>query len=176
MTTSRQKTLSQDEIRRRFHERGLKVTPQRTAIYRSLVESDVHPTAEDLYRTVKRLHPTVSPNTVYYTLGVLREAGLVHEVNYWHDRSRFDGNLALHHHLICVGCRKIEDLTDRGLDRLRAPAHRAGFEVVAHRVEFQGYCAACRKRARRTTNHRIGRQTRRTSSIHRTNRRGGHHG
>jgi Fur family peroxide stress response transcriptional regulator len=173
--TSRQSSLSQDEIRRRFHQRGLKVTPQRTAIYRSLVESDAHPTAEDLYRKVKRLHPTVSPNTVYYTLGVLRGAGLVREVNYWHDRSRFDGNLELHHHLICVGCRKIEDLTDRGLDRLRVPAHRAGFEVIAHRVEFQGYCASCRKRAGRTTKNRIGTEARRTSTQP-TNRRGGHHG
>jgi Fur family peroxide stress response transcriptional regulator len=173
-------TLSQDEIRRRFHERGLKMTPQRTAIYQALVESDRHPTAGDLYRTVKRLYPTVSPNTVYYNLGVLRAAGLAHEVNYWHDRSRFDGNLALHHHLICLGCRKIEDLTDNGLDHLRAPARRAGFEVIGHRVEFQGYCAACRRRAGGPaaggqTSARRGAQTAGTSK-RRTNRRGGHHG
>jgi Fur family peroxide stress response transcriptional regulator len=158
-------TLSQDEIRRRFHERGLKMTPQRAAIYQALVQTDSHPTAEDLYRTVKRLYPSVSPNTVYYNLGVLRAAGLAHEVNYWHDRSRFDGNLALHHHLICLSCRKIEDLTDRDLDRLRAPARRAGFEVIGHRVEFQGYCAVCRRSIKTAV-----------TNTRRTNRRGGHHG
>jgi Fur family peroxide stress response transcriptional regulator len=138
-----------DEIRRRFREHGLKTTPQRTAIYRALLESTEHPTAEDLYRTVRRLHPSISPNTVYYTLGVLRAVGLAHEVNYWHDRSRFDGNMALHHHLICLGCRRIEDLTDAALDRLAVSRDRKDFEVLGHRVEFHGYCAACRRGAGR---------------------------
>jgi Fur family transcriptional regulator, peroxide stress response regulator len=145
-------TVSELEIRRRFRERGLKVTPQRTAIYLALLQSHGHPTAEELYRSVRRLHPTLSPNTVYYTLGALRAAGLVHEVNYWHDRSRFDGNITPHHHLICLGCRTIEDFTDDSLDDLRGSKRRAGFEVIGHRVEFHGYCAACR-RQRRTAAH-----------------------
>jgi Fur family peroxide stress response transcriptional regulator len=141
--------VTAEEIRRRFRERGLKLTPQRAAIYRALVESRAHPTAEDLLREVQREHPMVSPNTVYYTLGALRRAGLVQEVNYWHDRARFDGNLAPHHHLICLGCRTITDLTDAALDRLAAPAgSRAGFVVTGHRVEFHGYCAGCRRRGR----------------------------
>ncbi|MCA1837832.1 MAG: transcriptional repressor, partial [Actinobacteria bacterium] len=106
----------------------------------------------ELYRSVRRLHPTLSPNTVYYTLGALRAAGLVHEVNYWHDRSRFDGNITPHHHLICLGCRTIEDFTDDSLDDLGGSKRRAGFEVIGHRVEFHGYCAACR-RQRRTAAH-----------------------
>ncbi|WP_447974597.1 Fur family transcriptional regulator [Nitrospira sp. Kam-Ns4a] len=140
--------LTPEEIRRRFRERGLKVTPQRMAIYRALAASTAHPTAEDLLRQVQREHPMISPNTVYYTLGALREAGLVQEVNYWHDRSRFDANIALHHHLICLGCRKIQDLTDVALDRLAVPRRvRGQFNVIGHRVEFHGYCAACRRRA-----------------------------
>ena len=94
--------LGQEDIRWRFHARGVKVTPQRAAIYQALAERADHPTADDLYRHVRRQYPMISPNTVYYTLGVLREAGLLHEVNYWHDRSRFDANISLHHHLICL--------------------------------------------------------------------------
>ena len=98
-------------------------------------------------------------------LGGQLSAGLVHEVNYWHDRSRFDANLELHHHLICLGCRKIEYVTDVGLDRLKIPPQRrAAFEVTGHRVEFHGYCAACRKARRRSTrgkNSFIQRQQRR---------------
>lgn len=139
--------LTPEDIRRRFRERGLKVTPQRAAIYRALAESTAHPTAEDLLREVQRTHPMISPNTVYYTLGALRRAGLVQEVNYWHDRTRFDANIALHHHLICLGCRTIRDLTDETLDRLAVPRReRGGFSVTGHRVEFHGYCAACRRR------------------------------
>ncbi len=140
-------TISLDEMRKRFRERGVRMTPQRAAIYGALAGTTSHPTAEDLYREVKKIHPMISQNTVYYTLGVLREAGLVREVNYWHDRSRFDANIGLHHHLICLGCRKIEDLMDATLDRLSVRVgSRLDFEVTGHRVEFHGYCAACRRR------------------------------
>ena len=133
------------EVRRRFQARGLKVTRQRVAIYRALAETTAHPTAEALYRRVKKQHPMMSQNTVYYTLGALKAAGLVHEVNYWHDRARFDANMALHHHLICLGCRRIEDLTDAALDNLVVSARQtSGFHVVGHRVEFHGYCGECR--------------------------------
>lgn len=141
--------LAPDEMRQRFRERGLKMTPQRAAIYQALAGTTSHPTAEDLHRQVRRQHPMISPNTVYYTLGVLREAGLVYEVNYWHDRSRFDANIDLHHHLICLGCRSIQDLTDEALDRLAVSDRaRAGFSITGHRVEFHGYCAACCRRGR----------------------------
>ena len=150
--------LSLEELRRRLRIRGVKVTPQRVAIYRTLVERLDHPTAEDLHRKVRRVYPRISPNTVYYTLGVLKSAGLVHEVNYWHDRSRFDGNIELHHHLICLGCRKIIDLTDAALDRLRVSSRvRTGFEVTGHRVEFHGYCATCRRKSGVRERHREGR-------------------
>ncbi len=136
--------LTQDEMRERFRARGLKMTPQRAAIYQVLAGTTSHPTAEDLHRQVKRRYPMISPNTVYYTLGVLREAGLVHEVNYWRDRSRFDANISPHHHLICLGCRRIQDLADEALDRLSVSDRvKTEFEVTGHRVEFHGYCAAC---------------------------------
>lgn len=141
--------LTLEEIRRRFREKGLKVTPQRAAIYKALAETSSHPTAEDLHRQVTRLHPMISPNTVYYTLGSLKAAGLVHEVNYWHDRARFDANLAPHHHLICLKCRRIQDMTDEALDRLSVSKRvKAQFEVLSHRVEFHGYCAGCQKAMR----------------------------
>ncbi|HTK88469.1 MAG TPA: Fur family transcriptional regulator [Nitrospiraceae bacterium] len=139
--------LTLDEIRRRFRACGVRLTPQRVAIYQALTGTAAHPTAEALYRQVKRQHPMLSQNTVYYTLGTLKAAGLVHEVNYWHDRARFDANMALHHHLICLGCRRIDDLTDDGLDNLVISARRAsGFHVLGHRVEFHGHCAECRYR------------------------------
>ena len=125
------------------------MTAQRAAIYQELVGRADHPTAEDLHRQVGRQYPMMSLNTVYYTLGVLKKAGLVHEVNYWHDRSRFDANIGLHHHLICLGCRSIQDVTDGVLDRLKVSSRtRAGFDVTGHRVEFHGYCAACRRAVR----------------------------
>jgi Fur family peroxide stress response transcriptional regulator len=140
---------TEEELRCRFRECGLRLTPQRAAIYRALVRTTSHPTAEALYASVRRTYPNISQNTVYYTLSALRRAGLAQEVNYGHDGARFDGNLALHHHLICVACHRIEDVMDERLDRLPlAIAVTKGFEISRHRVEFYGFCEPCRRKSR----------------------------
>ncbi len=138
--------LHPQEIQARFRRHAVRVTRQRAAIYAALAETTSHPTADDLYRLVKRQQPMMSRNTVYYTLGVLRKAGLVQEVNVGHDVARFDGNVSMHHHLICLGCGQIVDVMDEGLNRLDLSSGQArGFHLVGHRVEFHGYCASCRQ-------------------------------
>lgn len=145
--------LTPEIIREQFKIRGLKTTPQRTAIYKALAETTNHPTAEDLYRQVSKTFPMISQNTVYYTLTVLRDAGLVQEVNFWHDRARFDANISPHHHLICLTCRSISDLSDNGLNQISSPAGiPADFEVIGHQVEFRGYCGACSQNKNRSIN------------------------
>ncbi len=138
--------LSLDDIRKKFRDNNLKSTPQRTAIYQALVHSTAHPTAEDLFTQVSPTFPMLSVNTVYYTLGVLRTAGLIQEVNIGHDRARFDANLSPHHHLICVGCHTIVDVMDPRLNRLSSPSGiPKDFEITSHQVAFRGYCGTCRR-------------------------------
>ena len=138
--------LDPQEIEARFRRHAVRVTRQRAAIYAALAETTSHPTAEDLYRTVRCQHPMMSRNTVYYTLGVLRQAGLVQEVNVGHEVARFDGNVTVHHHLVCLACGRIVDVMDDGLNQLAIPSRQArGFHVLGHRVEFHGYCASCRQ-------------------------------
>jgi Fur family transcriptional regulator, peroxide stress response regulator len=132
-------------LQQRFQEKGLKLTPQRLAIYQMLMNTEAHPTADDIYHAVKPTYPMLSLNTVYYTLAAFKEAGLVWEVPVEHASSRYDANMDQHHHLVCLGCGKIEDLYDDTLDRLRLPAaNQRGFDVRMHRVEFRGYCEPCR--------------------------------
>lgn len=141
--------ISSDMIRERFRGRGLKRTPQRTAIYKALAETTSHPTADDLYRHVSKAYPMISQNTVYYTLAVLRDVGLIQEVNFWHDRARYDANISPHHHLICLNCRSISDLSDHRLNQLSSPAGiPSDFQVIGHQVEFRGICGACRRKNR----------------------------
>ncbi|MBA2251800.1 MAG: transcriptional repressor [Nitrospirales bacterium] len=72
---------------------------------------------------------------------------MAHEVNYWHDRARFDANMDLHHHLICLGCRRIEDITDDALDQVTVSSRRqSAFQVLRHRVEFHRYCQDCQRK------------------------------
>ena len=138
--------ISQEDIRTRFKAHGLKVTPQRAAIYKALAETTSHPTAEALFQQVSQDYPMISPNTVYYTLSTLKGAGLAKEVNYWHDGARFDANVTPHHHLICLGCRAIFDIEDQSLNQIqhkaKLPKH---FQVLSHQVEFYGYCTSCQK-------------------------------
>lgn len=142
--------LSLDQMRKALRNRGLKFTTQRHAIYRALAASKEHPTAEDLYRRVKRSHPALSINTVYNTLEALKEVGAAEEISLWHDRARFDANLEPHHHMACLGCRKIADLHDPTLNRLALPARiRGRFLVTGHRIEFHGYCRDCQKKLKR---------------------------
>ncbi|MFO0716225.1 MAG: transcriptional repressor [Nitrospira sp.] len=138
-------TINPQDIQVRFRRHAVRLTRQRAAIYAALVATTSHPTADDLYRMVRREHRMMSRNTVYYTLGVLRKAGLVQEVNVGHEVARFDGNVTIHHHLICVQCGRIEDVMDEELDRLEISTTQArGFHILGHRVEFHGYCVGCR--------------------------------
>ncbi len=149
--------LSLDAIKLKFRDYGLKSTPQRTAIYQALVHSTAHPTAEDLFAQVSPAYPMLSLNTVYYTLGVLRTAGLVQEVNVGHDRARFDANLSPHHHVICQGCQTILDVMDPRLNRLTSPSGiPKDFQITSYQVAFRGYCGTCRRSSLPTTTAQSG--------------------
>jgi Fur family peroxide stress response transcriptional regulator len=151
--------LSLDVIQQKFRDCGLKSTPQRTAIYQALVHTTAHPTAEDLFEQVSPAYPMLSMNTVYYTLSVLRTAGLVQEVNIGHDRARFDANFSPHHHVICLGCQTILDVMDPRLNRLHSPSGLPkDFEITSYQVAFRGYCGPCRRSGSPKTTSPSGRR------------------
>ena len=139
----------EQRIKKLFMAKGLKRTPQRCAIYEMLTGRTDHPTAEDIYRTVKRTFPMISQNTVYYTLSTLQEAGLISEVNFGHEHARFDANMDRHHHLVCVSCQEINDLYDGTLDRLAMSSKKGRqYTILGHRVEFYGYCKRCQEKSK----------------------------
>lgn len=124
--------------------RGMNVTYQRMAIFKSLMATKNHPTAEDIYREVLKEHPTLSRATVHKTLETLAEQHLISKVTQLHDRARFDGNTHPHHHLVCIHCKKIIDIESESLEGLSVPANLGnGFEVINYRVQFDGICSEC---------------------------------
>jgi len=131
---------------------GLAVTPQRLAIFRRLVATDRHPSAEELHAAVRREMPTLSLATVYKTLDTLAGIGAVRPVSRLGARGRWDANLEPHHHLVCTACGTVSDVTEPRLEAAARPAAavaaRHGFEVAGHSVEIFGRCAACRGRRR----------------------------
>lgn len=133
------------KLQQRLQEKGVKLTPQRFAIYQMLAGSEAHPSADEIYQAIKPTFPMLSLNTVYYTLSSLKEAGLAWEVPVEHGPSRYDANMDHHHHIICLTCGKIDDFYDEALDSLTPSGGNVhGYEIRSHRVEFHGYCAPCR--------------------------------
>ena len=85
---------------------GLKVTPQRTAIYKELAKTDQHPSTEMIYKNIKDYFPNISLTTVYRTLETFEKHGLISVVNQLYNAARYDANLTPHHHIVCVECKK----------------------------------------------------------------------
>lgn len=127
---------------------GVRITPQRHAILNYLMESMGHPTADEIYRALAAQFPSMSVATVYNNLKVFLEAGMVHELTYGDNSSRYDANLSDHYHIVCEKCGKMEDFRYPSLlDVERFAAEETGFEVHGHRLELYGLCKSCRSSA-----------------------------
>lgn len=83
---------------------GVKITPQRMEIYRELVCTEKHPDADTLCTRIRKRMPHVSLDTIYRTLSLSEEIGLIQKVDILCDRARFDANVDLHHHFVCREC------------------------------------------------------------------------
>ncbi|TKH46336.1 peroxide-responsive transcriptional repressor PerR [Paenibacillus sp. FSL R10-2782] len=123
---------------------GVRITPQRHAILNYLMESMGHPTADEIYRALESKFPSMSVATVYNNLKMFIEAGMVHELTYGDNASRYDANVSEHYHIICEKCGKIEDFSYPYLADVEHHASlETGFEVHGHRMELYGVCKAC---------------------------------
>ncbi|MFB5678590.1 peroxide-responsive transcriptional repressor PerR [Paenibacillus terreus] len=124
---------------------GVRITPQRHAILNYLMESMGHPTADEIYRALEPQFPSMSVATVYNNLKVFLEAGMVHELTYGDNSSRYDANISDHYHIVCEKCGKIEDFSYPSLLEVeKFAAEETGFEVHGHRLELYGLCKSCR--------------------------------
>jgi Fur family peroxide stress response transcriptional regulator len=125
---------------------GVKLTHQRLEIFREVAASIEHPDAEMVFRAVQARMPTVSLDTVYRTLWLLSDLGLISRLGPRRESVRFDANLAQHHHYVCVRCGLTRDFESPALDAIRVPsAVRTLGSIVAMQVEVRGLCATCTK-------------------------------
>ncbi len=104
--------------REKLQEKGMKVTPQRVAIYEAIVKLNNHPTAEIVIDYIKANHPNISVGTVYKVLDSLVENELLKKVKTEKDIMRYDAVLSNHHHLYCAETDRIEDYEDEKLNHL----------------------------------------------------------
>ena len=137
---------TQEELVARLRPLGLRLTPQRLAIAEVVVNSADHPSVRDIYERVRAFFPYVTIATVYSTLNVLEEVGVVRELPFQR-HLRYDANLDPHANLVCVGCGMVVD-ADVGQDMVSELTgivrEGADFEISSQRVDFYGYCSGCR--------------------------------
>jgi len=133
--------------RRICREQGLRVTIQKRAILEAVLELDNHPTADQIHAFVTRDNPDVSRTTVYRALEGFARLGLITKACHPGSAIRYDRNVDIHHHLICLFCDAVIDISDTGLDRLTVPdTSDFDFEVQDFRVQLRGICGRCRKK------------------------------
>jgi Fur family peroxide stress response transcriptional regulator len=145
---------------------GFKVTHQRLEIFREIASRLDHPSAEAVFRTVRGRVPTVSLDTVYRTLSLLGELGLVSTLGPRHGTVRFDANLARHHHCWCVRCGTVRDIDLAAIRMPRIPDSVEQFgSIVDARIEIRGICKRCaKKRARKLAAGKAERDKRRVKT------------
>jgi Fur family peroxide stress response transcriptional regulator len=140
------KTLSTETLVKRLKEAGLRITPQRLAIFHELVASDAHPTAQALFEKLQRELPSLSQATVYNSLQRFVAHGLIWEIGEAGDGAvHYDANPTPHIHLICTRCHRVEDVYDVPLEGLVTEViARSGYQVQGMRIAYYGLCPSCR--------------------------------
>jgi Fur family transcriptional regulator, peroxide stress response regulator len=129
---------------------GIRVTPQRLAVYEVLCESGGHLSAETIFQRVRAAQPSLSLATVYRTLEMLRDAGLAVEGRLGDSRNFYETNVEPHFHLVCIGCHTVRDLDpEQAVQLQREVAERSGYRIRWSRLEFYGSCADCLARESR---------------------------
>jgi Fur family ferric uptake transcriptional regulator len=130
----------ESRIERLCVERGLKMTGQRRVIARVLSDAGDHPDVEELYRRASALDNRISIATVYRTVRLLEEKGILERRDFGGGRARYEpSEHGHHHHLIDVESGRVIEFEDSEHERvLAAIAARLGFDLVSHRLELFG--------------------------------------
>ena len=123
---------------------GVKLTHQRMEIFREVAQNGNHPDAEKVYQGVRERMPTMSLDTVYRTLWLLKDLGLITTLGSPRERTRFDANLTHHHHFLCVQCGLTRDFNNDEFDELMLPESVKAFGYVeTTQVKIKGVCRKC---------------------------------
>ena len=139
---------TEKKIEGALRQRGYKITPQRRSILKSIIKSHEHLTPSAIYERVRRENPGIGLVTIYRTLEILAELGLICEM---HAGGNCRSYLMRrpsehHHHLICSGCGTVIDFTDCDLGKLEQRLSRENnFTINGHLLEFLGQCSDCLK-------------------------------
>ncbi len=131
-------------FRKKCAQEGLKITPQRIAIYEEVLKAKDHPSSDDVYKRVRKTFPNISFDTVYRTLSSFYKIGVINLVEGYGEKKRFDPNIYSHHHFRCIKCHTIIDFSSSSYDSIAVPKEiQKQFKVLNKRVVLEGICKKC---------------------------------
>ena len=134
------------ELRQKSLEHSLRLTPQRLGIFNCLQGSKQHPSADDVFRRIRKTFPNISFDTVNRTLLSFAQMGILDIVEGYGYPKRYDPNLAPHHHFHCVKCHRVVDFREKSYERLKPPKSISRrYKVTGHKVIIEGICDRCQK-------------------------------
>ncbi|MGF7431537.1 Fur family transcriptional regulator [Thermoanaerobacterium thermosaccharolyticum] len=139
-----------DDIKESLKQKGFKLTTQRRAILDVIIENrEKHLSSEEIYDLVKEKYPEIGLATVYRTLQLFDELGVIYKLNFDDGRSRYElyhNEDHQHHHLICLKCGSVIEMEGDLLENLEeAIENTKNFQIVDHNVKFFGYCSKCKQ-------------------------------
>ena len=140
------------DLAQRLADSGITPTPQRVAVFASLVARRDHPDADVVFRDLRRKMPTLSKTTVYATMQLLAERHLIGTVHVEGDRLRYDGCVEFHAHFRCRGCGKVFDVMLDAPHRKPFARLPEGFVSEDEELVYYGLCPKCKNK--RKTNKR----------------------
>jgi len=127
-----------------LREKGFKVTPQRLAIYNMLAGTKSHPNAEMIFNALQLMYPTMSLATVYKTMEILREIGLVQILNAGEDSFRYDADTRNHPHVRCIECGQVEDVENiDSASFVNQVSQGTTYQLTGQQFYFYGICPDC---------------------------------
>ncbi|HUJ23681.1 MAG TPA: transcriptional repressor [Bryobacteraceae bacterium] len=137
-----------DSIKGSLKEKGLRLTRQRELLLELIDKSGEHLDAERLFQLAKQKDPKLNRVTVYRTLKLLKQGGLVDELDLMHyggDQHYYETRMKQEHaHVICLRCGKVEEFFGEPLQKLRRQIEsHLGFQILLVRTEVGGYCSHC---------------------------------
>lgn len=134
-----------ERFREFIRDGGLKSTRQRDEIANWFFQHKGHLSADQIYRQVKETVPGIGFSTVYRTMKLLVEAGLVSERHFGDGEALYENVSGHHDHCICTKCGRIAEFEDDAIEALQKKvAEKQGFLLTSHKMELYGICAACR--------------------------------
>jgi Fur family ferric uptake transcriptional regulator len=132
---------------RRLRAAGKRITPQRKLVLGILIQAGGHLDANDIFERGRRKDRDLSLSTVYRTLTILKETGIVRELHLDDEHHHYEwAGEDEHSHLVCLACGRVIEVDSAAFAQAAATAGAVhGFEIASAQVELTGYCADCRK-------------------------------